>query len=387
MSIDREWLQQIIADDESGLLAIPVKQVPVTNHDRLVSGFQEVTAFIEEHGRAPEANVNDIREFQLHARLQGITNDPEHRAALADVDHLGLLVEPEPPASLAEVLASDAAGLLDVAPEANLFDLRNVPAEIKQPDRVAKRKPCTDFADFEAMFGECHADLRSGRRKIIEFRNESQISADSFFVYRGVLTYVAHVGELTRERRRPVARLRCIFENGTESDLLLRSLARELYKHGRRITEPSDVTLERMGLEPGTEMGCLYVLRSLSTDPQVTAVPDLHKIGFTTRTTAERVKQANEERTYLRAPVEIVAEYQLPASMASGVEAKLHQFFGAARVDVHFNQDGERVSEATEWFSVPLPAIDQAVELLNAETIMNYEFVPAEGAIRLRGGV
>ena len=385
MSVDREWLQEIIAEDEFGLLVIPVKQAPVTSHDRLVAGFQEITAFIEEHGRAPEANGNDVREFQLHARLQGIINDPEHRAALADVDHLGLLVEPEPPASLAEVLASDDAGLLDSAPEADLFDLRNVPAEIKQPDRVAQRKPSADFAQFEAMFAECHADLRSGRRKIIEFRNESQISAGAFFVYRGVLTYVAHVGELTRERGRPVARLRCIFENGTESDLLLRSLARELYKHGRRVTEPSEVTLERMGLEPSTEMGWLYILRSLSTDPQVTAIPNLHKIGFTTRTTAERVKQANEERTYLRAPVAIVAEYQLPASMASAVEAKLHQFFAAARVDVHFDQDGEQVAAATEWFSVPLPAIDQAVDLLNAETIVNYEYVPNNARIRLRG--
>ncbi len=383
MSVDRAWLQEIIEEDDFGLLAIPVKQATVTSQDRLVAGFQEITAFIEEHGRAPEENVNDIREYQLHARLRGIINDPEHRAALADVDHLGLLVEPEPPATLAEVVESDDVGLLNGGAEADLFDLRHVPAEIKQPDRVAKRKPCPDFAEFEPMFAECHADLRSGRRKIIEFRNESQISAGSFFVYGGLLNYVAEIGEATREAGRTVARLRCIVENGTEFDPLLRSFGRQLYKHGRRITEPSDVTLERMGLDAGTEMGWLYVLRSLSTDPQVTAIPNLHKIGFTTRTTAERVKQANEERTYLRAPVEIVAEYKLPASMASAVESKLHQFFDAARIDVHYDHDGERVAVAREWFSVPLAFIDEAVELLNAETITHYLYDRDAGAIRL----
>lgn len=180
-----------------------------------------------------------------------------------------------------------------------------------------------------------------------------------------------------------VARLRCIVENGTEFDPLLRSCGRQLYKHGRRITERSEITLERMGIEPGTEMVSAYVLRSLSDDPQVKAVPHLHKIGPTTRTTAERVPQANEERTYLRAPVELVEEYEMPAAMASAVEARLHQFFESARVDVHYDRDGETIAETTEWLSVPVAVIDEAIELLNAETIGSYAYDREMGAIRL----
>ncbi len=383
MSIDREWLASIIDDDSLGLLELPAKRAALSPDDRLVAGFQEICAFIEVHGRPPAENLSDMEEFKLHARLQGILSDAEHRAFLADFDTVGVLVEPEAPTSLEEAIAQDAAGLLSM-PNDDLFTLRHVPADVKQPDRVAKRKPCEDFGDFRQLFVKCHAQLRTGERRLIPFRNESQISAGSFFVYRGVLTYVAEVGELTRAAGRPVARLRCIFENETEGDLLLRSLARELYKDGRRVTEPSEETLERMGLEPGTEMGFVYVLRSLSTDPQVTGVPDLHKIGFTKRSTGARVKQANDEKTYLRAPVELVAEYSMPATIVSGVEATLHKFFALARIDVSYRHDGEVVSEATEWFSVPRAVIDEAVDLISVEAITDYQYDPEARMIRLK---
>ena len=139
---------------------------------------------------------------------------------------------------------------------------------------------------------------------MIEFRNESQISAESFYVVRGVLAYVAEIGDETKVRGRRVARLRCIFENGTESNLLLQSLSRSLYDNGRRVTEPHAVTLARMGLEVGTPMGAIYVLRSLSTDAKVTSLSDLHKIGYTTTTTKQRLANANKassNRTIFRA--------------------------------------------------------------------------------------
>jgi len=386
MRVDPDWLKEIIEKDEFGLLTLPVRAAPTTSQDRLVASFKEICAFIEQHGRSPEPNPSDIAEFQLYHRLQGVISDPEQRAALAQYDTYGVLVEPEPPASLDEIFASDALGILGGDPAVEIFTLKHVPAEIAKPDKVAQRKQCEDFARFEPLFKACHADLKAGRRHLIEFRNESQISAESFFVHSGVLTYIAEVGELRREgkRQRPVARLRAIYENGTESDILLRSLARELYKNGRRVTEPDAQTLARMGLEAETAMGMVYVLRSLSSDPQVTSIPDLYKIGFTTADTQRRIANAEHEKTYLHAPVKIVAEYALPAAIASGVEAAIHQFFATARLSVSYERDGQTVTTAEEWFSVPLAVIDEAISLLNAEAIINYEYDKSARTIRLR---
>jgi len=384
VSVDADWLRQVIETDEFGLLTLPVGAAPVTSQDRLVASFQEICAFIEKYGRSPESNPANVAEFQLHHRLQAIINDPEQRAVLAEYDIYGILVEPEPPASIDEIFASDALGVLEEAEAVEIFTLKHVPAERTSPDEVAERQPSADFEKFEPLFKQCHAELREGTRTMIEFRNESQISAESFYVVRGVLAYVAEIGEETKLRGRRVARLRCIFENGTESNLLLQSLARSLYDDGRSVTEPHAVTLARMGLEIETPMGAIYVLRSLNTDPHVASIPDLHKIGYTTTTTKQRLGNAEHQKTYLNAPVEIVAEYAVPAAIASGVETAIHHFFAAARLDVTYERNGQTVTTADEWFSVPLPVIDEAISLLNAETITSYEYDPNSRTIRLR---
>ncbi len=177
-----------------------------------------------------------------------------------------------------------------------------------------------------------------------------------------------------------VARLR----KGSLNHLLLQSLARSLYDNGRRVTEPDTVTLARMGLEVETPMGVIYVLRSLSIDPRVTSIPNLHKIGFTNSTTAKRVVNAAHAKTYLNAPVKIVAEYGVPAAIASGVEMTLHHFFAAARLNVTYERNGKSVTTADEWFSVPFQVIDEAIGLFEAETITNYEYDPSTETIRLR---
>ena len=383
MSVDRVWLEQIISEDQHGLLEVPVKAPAKSGHDRLVDGFKEICAFIERHGRAPEENPNDIAEFQLHHRLQGIVNDPDQREALAEYDVHGVLVEPEPPASIEEIVAKDAFGILDGEDQIDIFTLVNVPERKEQPDEVAERRECKDFDEFRPLFEECHAQLKTGERKLIESGKQDSINAGTFFVVGGVLGYVAEVGEERRERGRRIARLRCVYENGTESNPLLHTLTRAMYDGGRIVTEPALVTLEKMGLAPETPMGALYVLQSLSADPQVRAIPHLCKIGFTKGTTADRIKNAKNEKTYLNAPVHVVREYILPSAIASDVESLVHTFFDAARIDVAYEREGERVAVAREWFSVPIEAVDEAVRLLEAGTITNYAYDPASGLIGL----
>ena len=387
MTIDVDWLRSIVEQDEFGLLVAPVKVAPPTADERVVASFQEICSFIEKQGHPPTNNPADVSEFQLYHRLQAFLGNSETWAALAPYDVYGLLTEPEPPESIDEILGSDVFGLLDSpghedAPD--IFTLRHVPAERAEPDDVAERQPCPDFERFEPLFKDCHSDLRVGRRSLIQFRNESQISADTFYVVRGILAYVAEVGEESKVRGRRVARLRCIFENGTESNLLLQSLARSLYDNGRRVTEPNDVTLARMGFEVDAPQGEIYVLRSLSDDPHVQSIPHLHKIGFTKGTTDERIAHAEQQRTYLNAPVQVIATYGTPAVTASNYEALIHRFFAAARIDVAYVQAGETVTTANEWFSVPLPVIDEAIQLLSAGSITNYEYDRESGEIHLR---
>lgn len=384
----------MLEEDEYGLLKPTLKRVPVTADDRLFAAFQEIAEFTRANGREPERTPTDMTEAKLAMRLKAIRENEEQAAALRGADDLGLLgeapPEPEPlripdmpPETVDDALAADPFGLLDGT--GDIFDLKHVPKAQTMPEEIARRRAAEDFDRYEDLFKDCHAGLRAGQRKLLPFRNPIEIEVGKFFVLNGVLLYVAEMGELELDQiRKANARTRCIFENGTESNLLMQSLASNLYKDGRRVTEPSEVTLERMGLETETKMAHIYVLRSLSDDPQLGVFESVHKIGFTTQSVEHRIAGAEADATFLGAPVETVASYSLPAVAAQPVEAILHRFLASARLDTWFEKDHEILAEASEWFDVPLSAIDEAIALIQSENIQNYEYDPDERRIKLR---
>jgi hypothetical protein len=395
MRMDHESLLQMLEQDEFGLLKTVPKREPVTGDDRLLASFQEITEFVRATGREPERTLTDMTEAKLAMRLQAIRTNAGQASVLRYADEFGLLgdapPEPEPivisdvpPDSVEDALATDPFGLLgDVQ---SIFDLKHVPASPAMPEKIAKRERAPDFELFEPLFKQCHSDLRAGRRKLLGFKNPSEIEQGKFFVLNGVLLYVANIGEpeFARSNKGNNARTRCIFENGTESDLLLLSLGRNLYKDGRRVTEPNEVTLERMGLQADTPMASVYVLRSLSDDPQVTELPGLHKIGSTSSTAAERTVHAASETTFLGAPVQIVEEYRVPRGIESKIEGILHRLFAPARIDAWFERDGVTIAETREWFAVPFGVIEEAVQLIESEAIVNYTYDPSTGELRLK---
>jgi hypothetical protein len=294
-----------------------------------------------------------------------------------------VLLPDTPPETVDDALAADPFGLLDGA--GDIFELKHVPKTQTMPEEIARRRPAEDFDHYEDLFRDCHAGLRAGQRKLLPFRNPIEIEPGKFFVLNGVLLYVAEMEALELDRvRKANARTRCIFENGTESNLLMQSLASNLYKDGRRVTEPNKATLERMGLETETKMGHIYVLRSLADDPQLGAFGNVHKIGFTTQAVEHRIAGAEADATFLGAPVETVASYSLPAIAARPVEAILHSFFAPARLDIWFEQNHQMIAEANEWFDVPLSAIDEAIALIQSEGIQSYEYDPDARRIKLR---
>ena len=363
---------------------LPVKPQVMTRDERLVASFDEITAFVREQGCEPASDGGDVAEMKLAFRLEAMRGNDQQREELAPHDDLGLLREPEPPESLEAAAADDPLGLLD-GPGVDIYELRHVPRQpAAQPDKIAQRKPCEDFERFDPLFKKCHAEIESGSRKLVVFKHEQEIRVGAFYVHRGVLTYVAEEGERRKEHGRINSRLRCIFDNGTEADLLLRSFSSQLYRFGKAVTDPIEQTNESVEVQLDGKTGYVYVLRSLSDDPQVAGVRDLHKIGFTTLTMAQRTAGAKKHTTFLGADVEEVATYEMPASMARAVEKLLHQFFAAARVDAWFEHGGVTTAEANEWFSVPLEEIDRAIGLLQAETIESYEYDADLRAIRLR---
>jgi T5orf172 domain len=378
--VDADKLRQMIEEDEFGLLKIKPKTQATTAGERVVSQFAEVTEFVRREGREPEKNPSDMTEFQLAARLAALRGAPEHIEALQELDELGLLAEVaqpeevEPPKSLAEVLDSDDVGLLH-SPAEDIFTLRHVPAFKSKPEEIAQRRKCESFEDFAPRFAAVHADLRSGRRKLVDFETVQQIREGAFYVQKGVIVLVTHVGEIERKDEHIDTRLRCVYENGTESNILLRTLAKAVWADGKAVTEPHDVTLEKMGLAPNTPMASVYVLKSLSDSPDVTAIPHLHKIGSTSQSVEARTSGAAKDATFLGAPVKVADVYEIPKGSEKDLEKLLHHFFASARLDIWFeNQDGKAVAEANEWFSVPLDQIAEAIELISAGTIGQFKY-------------
>lgn len=372
-----EELAALIADDEFGLFVVKAKPTPKdSEEERLLSKFTEILSFVEANERPPSNLAEDRNERLLAVRLQAIRKNPDHCKALEKFDEFGLLkgeptldapeptanpqyvskgeipsektlgnspqenpaqsAKENPPDSIDELLADPFFD--DLSMEGmEIFDLKHIPkiVEVESPDYVAQRKPCLDFDEFEEAFRQCQRELRTGARKLIEFRNEQQIEAGKFYVLRGILLLVAEIGERVEKNGKWNARLRCIFENGTESDMFLRSLSSELYKDGRRVTEPDENVINSMVVGPDDKQsGFIYVLRSLSPAPKIQAIPNLHKIGLARQSIQGRIQNAVNEPTYLMAPVKLVASYDAYNVNLPKLESLLHRFFDQAAVIV-----------------------------------------------------
>lgn len=377
-------LKEIFENDPLGLLNVKPASTPAKNEDeRLVASFQEINDFYETHNREPEPG-SEIQECMLYYRLKSLREDKNKSIVLEMEDKYGLLkVETKEINSLKDILEDDTLGILRSDAE-NIFDLTHVSKETTMPDYVASRKPCNDFQDFEHLLKQCQTDLTKGKRRLHPFKNEQQIEKGYFFVLKGVLLYVAEVGEKkTDENGKVNARLRCIFENGTESDMLLRSLAAELYKNGRRVTEHEDKLLDGIkGIsENDKEVGFIYVLKSRSKDGKISAIDNLYKIGYSKIAVEERIKNAESEPTYLMAPVLIVTGFQCYNMNPQKLEQLLHNFFGSSCLNIDiFDNNGNRHTPR-EWFIAPLSVIEDAIQFIVSGEIIDYRYDPVRQEI------
>jgi hypothetical protein len=326
------------------------------------------------------------------SRLNSLRNDEEKVSLLKNYDNYGLLVNSSKEIkSIDDVLNDDVLGILDNDAE-DIFTLTHVENIDKRdnPDFVARRKPCKNFAEYADNFEEVQKDLREGKRKIIKFA-ENQIQEGAYFVLGGVLLYVAGLYEITTDKNgKKDGRTLIIFENGTESRMKYRTLGKGLFDNGRAVTftdeEVYNEFYKNMNVitDEDQEAGFIYVLKSRSKEPKIHSIENLYKIGYSKIAVKERIKNAENEPTYLMAPVSIVTVYQCYNLNPQKLEQMLHNFFGSSCLNVDvFDNDGKRHTPR-EWFIAPLEVIEQVVNLIQTGQIVEYRYNQKTQSIELR---
>lgn len=391
--------------DELADFAQPEKKVGRgPREERIIAGFEEIQRFTDEHGRAPQHGEDrDIFERLYAARLDRLRALEECRSLLAPLDRQGLLsnAEDDAPAMPAEEMDADAlmAELAGAAGASEITELRHVrsTAEKRAAEEIANREPCPDFERFKPLFEQVRIDLDSGVRTTRQFvKDAGFLKADiiegQFFILGGQVAYVAEVGETFRAPNGETdARLRVVYSNGTESNLLRRSLQRALYKDeaGRRITEPSAGPLfAGESDDEDIASGTIYVLRSKSDHPLVSANRDvLHKIGVTGGDITRRLANARLDPTFLMAEVEVVATYTLYNINRVKLENLIHRIFAPAQLDIEIKDRFGNPIVPREWFLVPRFVVDDAVERIKDGTITDYIYDPAAARLVRTGNL
>ncbi|MBO4168847.1 GIY-YIG nuclease family protein [Cereibacter azotoformans] len=364
--------------------------------ERIIAGFEEVQRFVEEHGQAPRHGEGlDIFERLYAVRLDRMRDLDECRALLEGLDHQGLLAGHGLGSAAAEDDLDDDALLAALGVEeeqADISELRHVrsSAEKRAAEEIANRERCEDFDQFKPLFEKTKKELEQGVRVSRVIRKDAgflktDIRAGEFFILGGQTLYIAEVGDpIKAPNGETDARLRVIYSNGTESNILLRSLQRAIYKDetSRRISEPTAGPLfSDQAEETDLASGTVYVLRSKSDHPTVSANRTiLHKIGVTGGKIQRRIANAKLDATFLMADVEIVATYELFNISRIKLENLIHRIFEPARLDIEIKDRFGHPIVPREWFLVPLFAIDEAVQKIKDGKISGFRYDPHTAA-------
>ena len=395
--------KQFTEDDDALLaeLGVEVEANKVAartpQEERVIAGFEEIQRFVEEHGHLPQHGEDkDIFERLYAVRLDRLRELAEFKPLLEPIDQDGLLEGGVAVAAAVDDDIDDDALLAELGVEAQsseIAELRHVrsSAEKKAAEEIANRQKCEDFDKFKPLFDTVQKQLDSGSRETKKFRKDAgfvktDIKKGQFFILGGQTAYVAEVGEFFPAPNGSTdARLRVIYANGTESDLLLRSMQRALYKDetSRIISNPGAGPLFSGTVEDeDASSGTIYVLRSKSDLPVVKDNRDvLHKIGVTSGKVERRIANAKIDATFLLADVDVVATYELFNINRTKLENLIHRIFDSARLDIEIKDRFGNPVVPREWFLVPFAAIDEAGERIKDGTIKTYTYDPQQAQL------
>ncbi|MGO2579097.1 MAG: GIY-YIG nuclease family protein [Halomonas sp.] len=373
--------------------AQPEKKGHSAREERIIAGFEEIQRFVGQHGRAPQhGEGKDIFERLYAVRLERIRTLEECRTLLVPLDHQGLLSSADD-AEPVKAMDDDAllVELAGAAGTSEFTELKHVRSSIEKraAEEIANREKCEDFEAFKPLFELVERELKSDLRTTRPFGKNATIEVGHWFIVDGQTAYVAEEGDdFDSPQGKKDARLRVIFSNGTESNLLRLSLVRALYKDeaSRRITEPDAGPLfSESWDDEDIESGTIYVLRSISKHPFVAEHRTLiHKIGVTGGKVETRIANAAHDATYLLADVEVVATYKLAGINRRKLEALFHRIFAPAQLELTIQDRFGHPVKPREWFLVPLHVIDEAVQRIRDGSITEVVYEPNKARLLVR---
>ncbi|MEA4974765.1 MAG: GIY-YIG nuclease family protein [Paludibacter sp.] len=384
-------IDDIFNDDDFGMLdSKPQTSGIKTEEDRLIESFEEINVFVDKNNREP--GTSSMSEYGLTAKLKTIRQDDAKKRILKPFDRHDLLGHVEIEKLSIDDILNEDDDLLNTQEELSIFKFKNIPnpEERAEADFVAQRKPMKEkeFKPYEVMFQKVHQEIKEGRRKLVPFKDlEKHLQKGHFYIADGVMLYLEDViferddKNLAKETsRRKDGRTRTVFENGTYSNMLYRSLGKQLQINGKLVTNTDTYAQNELFVnanlvkEEDIQTGWIYVLKSKSTDPKISSIKDLYKIGFSTTPVDERIKNAKNEATYLFADVKKVTSYNCYNRNADKLEQLLHRFFASSCLNIDlFDEKGQRITPR-EWFVVPLEVIEEAIQMILNESILDYKY-------------
>lgn len=379
-------LKEIFENDPFGLLNVkPKKSAARTSDERLAASFDEINDFIENNEREPKPDPTNISEYKLYSTLKGLRENEEKMKDLEPQDKYGLLnTEKKEINSIDDILGDDSLDILGDDAE-GLFTFKHTPKDYERAkaDFVGKRFKCKDFDNYEHLFKEVQDDLALGKRKLVDFKL-SDLKEGNYYVHNGILFLLEQINDredkIDLKDTHKDGRTRCIFENGTESNILFRTVGKNLSTNGKMVTQNIDKVIEEFketfsGItNEDKETGHIYVLTSQSKKEEIASLENLYKIGYSSTSVQERIKNAENEPTYLMAPVKIESSWMCYNMNAKKFEQLIQRFFGNSCLEIDvFDNNGLRHSPR-EWFIVPLKAIEQAITLIISGDIINYRY-------------
>lgn len=385
MAISKDFLDSIFSSDSLGLIdkvELPKKSVH-EDFDVGDSKRKEIQDWMELHNREPDYNSKDPTEKMLAARLRRIKADSTPEPKNND--------DPLHSEVLDKMIAAmgDDRGIHDFTDS-----ILKRPGEKKQAEYTAKRTPVRDFKRYEPMFQQVQAEIDSKQRLVVPFSAHG-MKEGRFYIAGGLLCYVDELfeKELNSFGRRD-NRMHIVFANGTESYMLFATFQKIMSaENGRSVTEVLDKDLDDFQLDgsaekdrrkfsaPDIETGYIYILRTTSDEPLVKQYGGrLYKVGYTSKTVEERIRNAENEPTYLCAPVVIEETWKCININGRKLETFLHNFFEKAQVKIKVNANHQS-QVASEWFNVPLETLEQAVPLIINGDIRNWRYDHASGKL------
>lgn len=386
-------IDDIFENDEFGLLENDSETSTIkTEEDRLVDSFEEISIFFDKKGREPSSS--SMSEYSLLATLKKFRQDEAKKKVVKPFDRHNLLGHVEIEENVEDILDSSSA-LLDLDDDLSIFTLKHVPntTQRAKTDYLARRKSLSEkeFAPYESMFQQVHIDIKSGKRRILEFKDVDQhLKQGHFYFINGVMIYLESV-DLGRKNEelsdsslsRKDGRTRTVFENGTVSNMYFRSVSKAIYTGGRKMVSPPYQEIEggvynesNALTEEDLSTGWVYILKSKSKNLEITRIENLYKIGFSSVPVESRIANARNEATYLFDDVEIVSSYKVHNIQANRLEQLLHRFFAKACLDIEFTHTNGRRVNPREWFVVPIKVIDDTIQLIINGNILSYKYDP-----------